>query len=100
MDHMVKDAEGKKRAGSKPKRGELKGMDKQGLNQVMWFKGSSSVRFSFMSGGELFPLVTSASNLLLYYFPNFLSMFPAQLQKASAIHEQRLSLRFLSLGTP
>lgn len=56
--------------------GELKGMDRQGLNWVMWFR-SSSVRFSFMGSGELFPLVTSASNLLLYYFTNLTSMFPA-----------------------
>lgn len=28
MDRMVKDAEGKKRTGSKPKRRELKGRDK------------------------------------------------------------------------
>lgn len=88
MGCMVKDAEGKKRTGSKPKRRELKGRAKQGLNQVMQFRRSSSVRFSFMASGELFPLVTSASNLLLFYFPNFLSMLPAQLGKASAIHEQ------------
>lgn len=100
MDHSVKDTEGKKRTGSKPKRGELKGVDKQGLNQVMQFRRSSSVRFSFMGSGELFPLVTSASNLLLYYFTKSLSMFPAQIQKAPAIHEQRLSLVFLPLGTP
>lgn len=35
MDGRVKDAEGKKRTGSKPKKRELKGRDKQGLNQVM-----------------------------------------------------------------
>lgn len=100
MDSMVKDAEGKKRTGSKPKRRELRGRDKQGLNQVVQFRRSSSVRFSFMGSGELFPLVTSASNLLLYYFTKFLSMFPAQSGKASAIHEQRPSLVFLPLGTP
>jgi len=44
MDHMVKDVEGKKRTGSKPKRGVLKGMDKQGLNQVMQFRRSTSIR--------------------------------------------------------
>lgn len=31
MDHTVKDVKGKRRVGSKPKRGVLKGMDKQGL---------------------------------------------------------------------
>lgn len=99
MHHTVKDAEGKKRTGLKPKRRELRWRDKQGLNQVIQFR-SSSVRFSLMGNGELFPLVTSASNLLLYYFAKFLSMFPAQLGKASAIHEQRPSLVFLPLGTP
>lgn len=32
---MVKDVKGKKRAGSKPKKGMLEGVDEQGLNQVM-----------------------------------------------------------------
>lgn len=44
-DRMVKDVKGKNRAGSKPKRGVLKGMDKQGLNQVMQFRRSRSIRF-------------------------------------------------------